>query len=88
MYMFDIMAVRQWCMYVFVVWQSGVYIVYLQLVLEQGGIQPGGLNFDAKLRRESIAIEDMFIAHIGKVTLGYVDPQFVYAAAMLNKKRD
>ena len=35
-------------------------------MLEQGGIQPGGLNFDAKLRRESTDIEDMFIAHIGK----------------------
>ena len=40
----------------------------LQVVLEQGGIQPGGLNFDAKLRRESTDINDMFIAHVGKVT--------------------
>ena len=44
-----------------------MYACLLQLVIEQGGIQPGGLNFDAKLRRESIAIEDMFIAHIGEV---------------------
>ena len=35
-------------------------------MLEQGGIAPGGLNFDCKVRRESIALEDMFISHIGK----------------------
>merc|ERR1712196_39755 len=31
---------------------------------EQGGLQPGGLNFDAKVRRESTDIEDLFIGHI------------------------
>lgn len=35
------------------------------VVLNQGGIAPGGLNFDAKLRRESTDLEDLFIAHIG-----------------------
>ena len=30
-----------------------------------GGLQPGGLNFDAKVRRESTDVKDMFIAHIG-----------------------
>jgi len=34
-------------------------------VIRQGGLAPGGLNFDAKVRRESTDIEDMFIAHIG-----------------------
>ncbi len=34
-------------------------------VLTQGGIAPGGLNFDAKVRRESTEDEDLFIAHIG-----------------------
>lgn len=33
--------------------------------MEQGGLQPGGLNFDAKVRRESTEPEDLFIAHIG-----------------------
>ncbi|KAL4448421.1 hypothetical protein ABPG75_005640 [Micractinium tetrahymenae] len=33
-------------------------------VLRQGGLAPGGLNFDAKLRRESTAIEDLVLAHI------------------------
>ncbi|XP_067938106.1 xylose isomerase-like [Watersipora subatra] len=37
----------------------------MQTVLDMKGIAPGGLNFDAKVRRESIAINDMFIAHIG-----------------------
>ncbi len=37
-----------------------------QIVLEMGGLQPGGLNFDAKVRRESTETEDMFIAHIGQ----------------------
>ena len=30
-----------------------------------GGFKSGGFNFDAKLRRQSIDIEDLFIAHIG-----------------------
>lgn len=34
-------------------------------VLQAGGFVSGGLNFDAKLRRESTDLEDMFIAHIG-----------------------
>lgn len=37
----------------------------MQVVLRQGGLAPGGLNFDAKVRRESTDVEDMFIAHIG-----------------------
>jgi xylose isomerase len=37
----------------------------MKAVVEQGGLAPGGLNFDAKVRRESPDVEDMFIAHIG-----------------------
>ncbi len=37
----------------------------MMVVLENGGLKSGGLNFDAKLRRESTDVEDMFIAHIG-----------------------
>lgn len=29
----------------------------------QDGIAPGGLNFDAKVRRESIDLKDLFVAH-------------------------
>lgn len=31
----------------------------------QNGLEPGGLNFDAKVRRESTDTEDLFVAHIG-----------------------
>ena len=34
-------------------------------VIRMGGFTTGGLNFDAKVRRNSIALEDLFIAHIG-----------------------
>lgn len=33
-------------------------------VLKNGGIAPGGLNFDAKLRRGSFSLEDLFIGYI------------------------
>ncbi|XP_059461191.1 xylose isomerase [Corylus avellana] len=33
-------------------------------VVRNGGLAPGGFNFDAKLRRESTDVEDLFIAHI------------------------
>ena len=33
--------------------------------LEAGGLQGGGINFDAKIRRNSTDIEDIFLAHIG-----------------------
>ncbi|KAI5675466.1 hypothetical protein M9H77_06416 [Catharanthus roseus] len=33
-------------------------------VIKNGGLAPGGFNFDAKLRRESTDVEDLFIAHI------------------------
>jgi xylose isomerase len=35
------------------------------VILSDGGFSTGGLNFDAKVRRESTDPEDMFIAHIG-----------------------
>jgi xylose isomerase len=33
--------------------------------LETGGLQGGGINFDAKIRRNSTDMEDVFLAHIG-----------------------
>jgi len=33
--------------------------------LEAGGLQGGGVNFDAKIRRNSTDVEDLFYAHIG-----------------------
>ncbi len=35
------------------------------VVLQDGGLGSGGLNFDAKVRRESVDLEDIFIGHIG-----------------------
>ena len=35
------------------------------MILKHGGITPGGVNFDAKVRRESIDPIDLFYAHIG-----------------------
>lgn len=34
-------------------------------ILRAGGLGSGGLNFDAKLRRSSVDIDDLFHAHIG-----------------------
>jgi len=37
----------------------------LLVILRSGGFQGGGINFDAKLRRNSTDLEDIFYAHIG-----------------------
>jgi xylose isomerase len=39
----------------------------LYFILKSGGLGTGGLNFDAKLRRQSLAVEDLFHAHIGGI---------------------
>ena len=36
-------------------------------LLEMGGFTTGGMNFDAKVRRESFEPEDLFLAHIGSM---------------------
>merc|ERR1711879_550744 len=40
-------------------------LLSMLIIVNQGGIAPGGNNFDCKLRRESTDLEDMFVAHIG-----------------------
>jgi xylose isomerase len=35
------------------------------VILQAGGFQGGGINFDAKIRRNSTDVEDIFHAHIG-----------------------
>ena len=35
------------------------------ILLESGGLKGGGINFDAKIRRNSTDLEDLFHAHIG-----------------------
>jgi xylose isomerase len=37
----------------------------LYLILKGGGFTTGGLNFDAKVRRQSIDAEDLFHGHVG-----------------------
>ncbi len=37
----------------------------MMVVLQAGGMQGGGTNFDAKIRRNSTDNEDLFLAHIG-----------------------
>jgi xylose isomerase len=37
----------------------------MMVVMQNGGLQSGGLNFDAKVRRESVDLEDIFLGHIG-----------------------
>src|SRR5262249_48874810 len=36
----------------------------MMIVLEAGGLGLGGLNFDAKVRRESTDVEDLMLGHI------------------------
>lgn len=45
---------------------TDLYSVMLTMyeVLENGGIAPGGINFDAKVRRTSFEMDDLVLAHI------------------------
>jgi xylose isomerase len=38
-------------------------------ILKGGGLGTGGFNFDAKVRRQSVDLEDMFHGHIGAIDL-------------------
>merc|ERR1712217_972223 len=40
-------------------------LLCMLIIVKNGGIAPGGNNFDCKLRRESTDLADMFIAHAG-----------------------
>ena len=41
----------------------------LKHILLNGGFKNGGFNFDAKLRRQSVDIDDLFIGHIGGIDI-------------------
>jgi xylose isomerase len=45
--------------------QLNELIESMLIILEAGGLGGGGVNFDAKTRRNSTDLEDMFLAHIG-----------------------
>jgi xylose isomerase len=49
------------------------------IVLEAGGLQGGGVNFDAKIRRNSTDLEDLFYGHIGGMD--------VFARALLTAEK-
>ena len=40
-------------------------LIAFYYIYSNGGLGNGGLNFDAKIRRQSIDPEDLFFAHIG-----------------------
>jgi xylose isomerase len=52
-------------------------------ILRAGGIAPGGFNFDAKLRRQSIDRNDLFHAHIG--ALDTLARALLVAAALIEE---
>ncbi|HMQ06024.1 MAG TPA: xylose isomerase [Saprospiraceae bacterium] len=39
----------------------------MMIIVKAGGLGKGGINFDAKVRRNSTDLKDMFIAHIGGI---------------------
>jgi xylose isomerase len=47
----------------------GEVVLVLYHILKAGGLTTGGLNFDAKVRRQSIDPEDLFHAHVGAMDL-------------------
>ena len=53
----------------------------LYFILKAGGIAPGGFNFDAKVRRQSIDPGDLLIGHIGGIDA--CAEALVAAAAMI-----
>lgn len=65
---------------------TNVYDVTLAMyeLLENGGIAPGGINFDAKVRRSSFEMEDLLLAHIAGMD---TYARGLRAAAKLKKDR-
>lgn len=55
-------------------WDTDQFAINLQelteamlVILQGGGLKGGGVNFDAKVRRNSTDLEDLFLAHIGSM---------------------
>lgn len=59
------------------------YTHVLYLILQHGGIKKGGFNFDAKLRRQSIDLVDLFYAHINAADT--LAKALLQAAALIEK---
>ena len=63
----------------------------LYTLLQGGGFTSGGMNFDAKLRRQSIDAEDLFHAHIGGMDVlarGLIIAEKMIKDGALQKKLD
>jgi len=66
-------------------------VLGMMVVLEHGGFTSGGLNFDAKVRRESVSMEDIFIGHIGGMDTFAIGLEVAYrilADGKLSRARD
>lgn len=54
-------------------------------ILKHGGFSTGGFNFDAKIRRQSIDLEDLFYSHIGGIDI--LAKSLLVAASMIEKDK-
>jgi xylose isomerase len=54
-------------------------------ILENGGLGTGGCNFDAKLRRQSVDINDLYIAHITGIDT--LSRAVLTAESVINEKK-
>ncbi len=60
-------------------------------VLKAGGLGQGGMNFDAKVRRQSIEPEDLILAHVGGVDMcarAFLNAAKLYEEGLLQKAVD
>ena len=63
----------------------GELIEAMLVILPAGGFSAGGINFDAKTRRNSTDLEDIFYAHVGGMDA--FARALVAADAMLSKSK-
>ena len=61
------------------------YTHVLYLLLQKGGFKSGGFNFDAKVRRQSIDLQDLFTGHINSVDT--LAKALLQAAELIEKKQ-
>ena len=54
-------------------------------VIQAGGLGKGGMNFDAKVRRQSFEPQDLVFAHVGAVDL--CAQAFIKAADLIERER-
>lgn len=60
----------------------------METIIKMGGFASGGLNFDAKVRRESTSLDDLFIAHIGSMDTfakGLINASYIILSGKIPK---